>query len=419
MTDYAEFRIRIEPGVRKGQYRVEASGLAGDQTGLFKVPFKDEALENFVLKVGQTRRGVRSLESPQFDLAKTFGGKLFTAVMHGPVGELYRSSYSTAQAAGNGTRVTLSLTDVPELAEIPWEYLFDPPNFLAISTATPVVRYLDVPKPVRPLEVGLPIRILGDVSAPSDYEVLDADHEKAGLTRALKPLLDANAFSIEWLVEAKVPATTKKLQPDTYHILHFIGHGGFDRTSGKGALLFEDDTGRGRPIGGEQLATILNNTTSLRLVFLNSCEGARTSLKDPFSGVAASLIEREIPAVIAMQFEITDRAAIIFGGEFYANLAEGQPVDAAVTQARLLVCADDNDVEWGTPVLCLRVQDGRLFDVADASALPRVTEEALPPKTGGVESPVPGPSPGGSATTGPAVGSAGTARGGTDGDGSD
>ena len=179
---------------------------------------------------------------------------------------------------------------------------------------------------------------------------------------------------------ATLPALTKKLQPDTFHILHFIGHGGFDARAAEGALLFEDDAGRGRPISGEQLATILHDKASLRLVFLNSCEGARTSLKDPFSGVAASLIEREIPAVIAMQFEITDRAAIIFAGEFYAMLAEGQPVDASVTQARLLVFADDNDVEWGTPVLFLRVEDGVLFDVADASALPRVTVEDLPPK---------------------------------------
>ena len=70
MTAYSEFRIRIEPGPRKGQYRVEASGVGGNQTGTFRVPFRDVDLENFVLKVGQTRRGVRSLESPQFELAK-------------------------------------------------------------------------------------------------------------------------------------------------------------------------------------------------------------------------------------------------------------------------------------------------------------------------------------------------------------
>src|SRR6188768_952343 len=155
MTAYSEFRIRIEPGPRKGMYRVEASGVGGNGSGTFRLPFRDVDLENFVLKVGQTRRGVRSLESPQFELAKEFGGKLFAALIRGPVAELYRSSFSTARAGKQGTRVTLSLTDVPELGEIPWEYLFDPPNFLSISTSTPVVRYLDVAMPQRPLEVGL------------------------------------------------------------------------------------------------------------------------------------------------------------------------------------------------------------------------------------------------------------------------
>ena len=299
-----------------------------------------------------------------------------------PVGELYRSSYSTAQAAGDGVRITLSLTEVPELAEIPWEYLFDKPNFLAISTSTPIVRYLDVAKPRRPLEVALPIRILAVISAPTDADGLDTGDERQRLESSLKPLIDANAVSIDWLEEATLLALTKKLRPDTYHILHFIGHGGFDDASGEGALLFEDDAGRGRPISGEQLATVLNNKTSLRLVFLNSCEGARTSVKDPFSGVAASLIQREIPAVIAMQFEITDRAAIIFAGEFYAMLAEGQPVDTAVTQARLTVFADQNDVEWGT-LSCSCESPTASCSASPMRALPRVAVEDLPENGGG------------------------------------
>ena len=400
MAGYSEFRIRIEPGTRKGHYRVDASGLGGEKTGVFRVPFRDSELENFVLKVGRTRRGVRRISSPEWDLAKTFGGRLFSSLMEGPVGELYRSSLSTAQATGDGVRITLSLTEVPELAEIPWEYLFDPPNFLAISTSTPIVRYLDVAKPRRPLEVALPIRILAVVSAPSDVEELDTGDERQRLESALKPLIDAKAVAIDWLEEATLLALTKKLQPDTYHILHFIGHGGFDDASGEGALLFEDAAGRGRPVSGEQLATVLNNKASLRLVFLNSCEGARASIQDPFSGVASSLIQREIPAVIAMQFEITDRAAIIFAGEFYAVLAEGQPVDSAVTHARLMVFADQNDVEWGTPVLFMRVADGRLFNVADAPALPRVAPEDLPPKTAATPPPTtaaPGMAAGGAA----------------------
>jgi hypothetical protein len=380
MTDYSEFRIRIEPGPSTGSYRVQASGLGGDGKGEFKSPFSDESLENFILKVGRTRRGVRRIASPEWESAKTFGGRLFSAVMQGRVLELYRGALIEAQTTKKSLRVTLALSDVPELAEIPWEYLYDAPNFLSISTSTPVVRYLDVPKPQRPLQIELPIRILAVVSAPSDAEELKTDVEKANLETALKPLIDAKAVAIDWLEEATLLALAKKLRPDSYHILHFIGHGGFDNASDEGALLFEDDAGRGRIVSGEQLATVLHDKTSLRLVFLNSCEGARTSRKDPFSGVAASLVQREVPAVIGMQFEITDRAAIIFAGEFYTMLAEGQPVDVAVTQARLTVFADQNDVEWGTPVLFMRVADGQLFDVAHATALPRADAEVLPPK---------------------------------------
>jgi Tol biopolymer transport system component len=380
MTEYAEFRIRIEPDATPGSYRVEATGLGGDARGAFESPFSDDALENFVLKVGRTRRGVRKLASPEWESAKTFGGRLFSSVMQGRVLELYREALSGAQAAKKPLRVTLALSQAPELAEIPWEYLYDPPNFLSISASTPVVRYLDVSKPVRPVHVELPIRILAVVSAPSDAEELKAGEERSKLETALQPLIEANAVAIDWLEGATLLALAKKLRPDTYHILHFIGHGGFDDANQEGALLFEDETGHGSIVSGEQLATVLNDKTSLQLVFLNSCEGARTSRKDPFAGVAASLIEREIPAVIAMQFEITDRAAILFAGDFYAALAEGRPVDVAVTQARLTIFADQNDVEWGTPVLFMRVADGQLFDIADASTLPRVPSEILPPK---------------------------------------
>jgi outer membrane biosynthesis protein TonB len=310
-------------------------------------------------------------------LARKFGQRLFTSVMHGPVAELYRGTVAEARAAGQGVRITLSLTDVPELGAIPWEYLYDEPNFLSISTWTPVVRYLDLPKPRKALAMQLPIRILGVVSAPTDAETLNGTLERAKLEEALKPLIATNAVSIEWLEEANLLALNRKLKNDDFHILHYIGHGGFDDTSGEGVLLFEDEFGRGRAVSGDQLGTILHDKIALRLVLLNSCEGARNSVKDPFSGVAASLVEREIPAVIGMQFEITDRAAVLFASEFYSMLAEGHPVDSAITEARLAIFADHNDVEWGTPVLFMRVADGRLFDVLDASAISRRDPEEL------------------------------------------
>src|SRR3954451_11025375 len=78
-----------------------------------------------------------------------------------------------------------------------------------------------------------------------------------------------------------------------------------------------------------------------------------------------------------MQFEITDRAAIVFAGEFYSALADGLPVDSSVAEARKAIYADQNDIEWATPVLFMRVADGRLFDV-QAHAPIRTTDAAPP-----------------------------------------
>ncbi len=77
-----------------------------------------------------------------------------------------------------------------------------------------------------------------------------------------------------------------------------------------------------------------------RLAVLNACEGARQSSTDPFSGVAQALVQQGLPAVVAMQFEITDVAAQLFSQDFYAALADNYPIDAALAQARLGVFPD-------------------------------------------------------------------------------
>ena len=261
------------------------------------------------------------------ELAKDFGARLFGALFGGDVRELYRSSLAETRGAGQGLRVTLSLTGAPELLQVPWEYLYDHPSFLSISTWTPIVRYLDLPKPRRPLKIELPLRILALVSAPVDAETIDGQQERTKLEGALAPLIGMGAIVIDWLEEVSLRALQHQLRKEDYHVFHYIGHGGFDQAADDGVLLFEDEHGRGRRVSGIELGTILADEVSLRLAVLNSCEGARSSLQDPFSGVATSLIEREIPAVIGMQFEITDRAAIVFAAEFYSALADGLPVE--------------------------------------------------------------------------------------------
>ena len=56
---------------------------------------------------------------------------------------------------------------------------------------------------------------------------------------------------------------------------------------------------------------------------------------DLFSSNAALLASGCVPAVVAMQFPISDEAAKRFSAKFYGSLAEGFPVHQAVARARM------------------------------------------------------------------------------------
>jgi tetratricopeptide (TPR) repeat protein len=151
------------------------------------------------------------------------------------------------------------------------------------------------------------------------------------------------------------------------HIFHFIGHGGFDRNADQGLIALADEDGLSALMHATELGRLLADHDSLRLVLLNSCEGARGGEQDIFSSTASILVRRGIPAVVAMQYAITDRAAIEFSRAFYEALADGLPVDAAVSEARKAISlAVANTIEWGTPVLYMRSPQGIIFQMPDS-----------------------------------------------------
>jgi len=364
---YFDFELLIQPS-GDGTYRAKVVGSPGGEASVqFKQPFSELELENLLLRIGRQRGLTRRIDSPELDAVKTFGGRLFKTVFKGEVlGCLERSLDETVHQPQTGLRVRLRLTEVPELADLPWEYLYNPAinSFLALSVETPLVRYLELPRRITPLKVSPPLRILVMISSPNDYPKLDVEHEWSKLQTALGDLVREGRVSLQRLSIASLAALQRQLTRDEYHVFHFIGHGGFDRTSQDGLLVLEDEFGKGRPVSGQDVAMILHDENTLRLAVLNACEGARSSRTDPFAGSAQSLVQQGIPAVIAMQFEISDRAAVIFAHEFYSQIALGYSVDAALSEARKAIFADGNALEWGTPVLYLRSPDGRVFDVA-------------------------------------------------------
>lgn len=375
--EYDTLNIRFQPAPG-GSYTVIASSPRGDAPGEFHIPFADLDLENFVLRVGRPRRGVRRLDSPEMETAKTFGGKLFDALFSGDVRDLYHAASAEADSAGRGLRVTLRLTQAPDLSNIPWEYLCEEGRFLSVSERTPIVRYLDLKKAHTPLTIAAPLRILGMVSSPSDVVELNVEEEKRRLDQSLKALVTEGQLEVVWLEQATLGALLKAVERYDFHVFHYIGHGAFDEREGDGVLLLEDGRGRGMPVTGMKLGQLLADERTLRLAVLNACEGARTDREDPFAGVAASLVSCEIPSVVAMQFEITDEAAILFAAGLYGALARGSPVDAALASARKAIWADYNDIEWGTPVLFMRVPDGQIFDFSLATEVVDEHTEAEP-----------------------------------------
>jgi CHAT domain len=363
---YDELRLRLDRR-EAGRYHVFASTRDAEASRTFELPFSDLEIENFILRVSRPR-GRRRITTSAMDEARRMGGGLFSAMFAGEVLALYRETLARARGQDRGVRITICLSEAPELVDVPWEYLFDEPDFLAVSAFTPVVRYLDLPRGHRPLQITPPLRVLGVVSNPADHEQLDVEREQANLTRALSEVISAGAVELHWLERPTLGGLLRALQSHQFHALHYIGHGTYDPDAGRGVLLFEDEAGWSRPVGGDKLGMVLHDFSSLRLAVLNACEGARTSRSDPFAGVAGSLVQRDIPAVVAMQFEISDEAAIVFAGGFYRPLAAGSPVDASLARARLAMLAErGDDLEWGTPVLFMRVPDGRIFELDSRS----------------------------------------------------
>lgn len=377
---YLDFDLLVERW--QDQYKAHAiNSPAGQANSVFRLPFSEAELNGLLLHLGQSRRRARHLQAAQdpraaevsaMETAKAFGGRLyetvFTEQMHGCL----RASLDEAQRRGAGLRIRLRLTEAPELADLPWEYLYHAAlnRFLSLSAQTPIVRYLDLAERIRPLAVQPPLKILAVISSPYDLPRLEVEQEWEKLREALGDLQRRKLVALEKLEEATLPALQKLLRRTECHVFHFIGHGEFDQQRQDGALIFEDEQEQGQPVRGQYLGTLLHDHGPLRLAVLNACEGGHAARANPFAGAAPSLVQQGVPAVIAMQFPVTDAAAITFSHNFYGALADGYPVDAALSEARKAIFSQGNETEaeWGTPVLFMRAADGKIFDVAASSA---------------------------------------------------
>jgi CHAT domain len=246
-------------------------------------------LEIALLRSGGTRRGLSSEEQT----VQIFGQSLFEAVLVGKVSTCYYRSMDQAKQQDKGLRLKLHVQP-PNLTVLPWEFLYDPDReeYLCFSRDTPIVRYTDLRQPISRLTVTPPLRILGMVASPRDLDPLDVEHEKGLMDEAIEDLQANGLVELSWLEGDTWRDLLRAMRREgPWHIFHFVGHGDFDLTAQVGLIAFaEEETGRQHLLKSKDLARLLDGHRDLRLVFLNSCEGARGSEGDPFSGTAATLV---------------------------------------------------------------------------------------------------------------------------------
>ncbi len=385
---YDHFDLLLERYGRRYQARI-LSSAAGEAARKFARPIS--AQESNAWRSRMDRPLQASLRSAACDAlqirgqadtgeaARRLGGRLFRAVFAGSMENCLRTSMAEARRRGRCLRINLRLSDAPQLAELPWEYLYDPRlnRFLALSSRLSLVRYLELPEPIRPLAINPPLKVLVVVSNPDDRAPLEEDAEWSMLKQALGGLESRGRLSLTRLEAATLPRLEAQLRQQPCHILHFIGHGGFDQERKDGYLVFADGPARSAEVGCRRLSTLLHDHTALRLVVLNACDGGRASPLNPFAGVAQNLIQQRVPAVVGMQYKVTNSVALTFAERFYAQVVEGFSIDAAVSRARKAIYLEGQEVAWASPVLYMRAR-GRLFQLQNHGSADSVNLSRMP-----------------------------------------
>ncbi|HVR98697.1 MAG TPA: CHAT domain-containing protein, partial [Thermoanaerobaculia bacterium] len=239
---------------------------------------------------------------------------------------------------------------------------------------TPILRHMRLPLATGSPPAASPLRLLVVSSQPRSMSHLSLEDERGKIDETLGRLPGVETVP---LYNPDIETLRDVLLQQEFHVCHFMGHGGFDARSGQGTLYFADSHGAPVPVTGSLLASHLAGHDSLRLVFLNACDTARTRSGAPFAGVATALLRAGLPAVLAMQRPIRDGSALELSRTVYRRLALGDPIDAAVTEGRLAIARGHGALlEWGTPVLFSRVEDGHLFAAPEPVPAPHPRRSA-------------------------------------------
>ncbi|MGB3788244.1 MAG: CHAT domain-containing protein [Phormidesmis sp.] len=316
-------------------------------------------------------------------LGQTLHNELFRGQLH----DSWVTAQGVAQNRQDLLRLRIGIKD-SRLQQLPWEALHAGTRPLATGTDVIFSRYIlnrrqvHSSSPVQSSAAGQVLRILMVIAAPNDQERLELKQEVHHLQLELHPqIADATDSSVDiQLTILEQPGRaelTQELERGNYQALHYAGHSNLGNAGGD-LYLVSRQTGLTERLSGEDLAGLLVNN-GVKLAVFNSCRGGYSSGSEEGwqeRNLAQALVNRGMPAVIAMTERIPDHVAITFTQLLYRNLKKGLAIDLSLNRTRqgLISAYGSHQFYWVLPTLYMHpLFDGYLIktkaDLEDISLL--------------------------------------------------
>ena len=303
---------------------------------------------------------------------QAYGEELATQLYHdGEVLDYFVAKMAETKGKGQRLRLILKLDpNAPELQRVRWELLTDPKDRepLATSVDTPFSRWIfsqdNRPVRLRARERGELLKVLVAVSAPTDIEEyrlaqVDWEGEMERARNSFAPdkekrPIDAELATVKFLGGDQGPVTLEALSArllDNVDILYLVAHGGF--IPGEGALLYlQNDAGKTEAVNAATLTARIKDLDELpRLVVLASCDSGKGDGASPDDGEPAAhaafapqLADAGVPAILAMQGQITMETVEAAMPIFFRELVKDGQIDRALAAARGIV--RDRPDQW-------------------------------------------------------------------------
>jgi hypothetical protein len=281
----------------------------------------------------------------------------------------FSRAFGSAMSSSAILRLRLLIgPSAPELHGLLWELLREPSDHSAICTNQNILfsRYLSSFdwRPVR-LRPKKDLRALVAIADPIDLDEYSLAPVKAQeeLERARTNL---SPMPVSDLRKATLSAILDCMQDGSFDILYLVAHGMLFKE--RPMLFLCNSEGKVARIPGSEMVDRLKDLQQKpRLIVLASCQsaGRAGSIEQdcPASALSAlgpRLAEAGVPAVLAMQGNITMKTVEKFMPVFFRELQRDGQIDRAVTAARTAIL---HHFDYWMPALFMRLKHGRIWYV--------------------------------------------------------